>query len=125
MKQRDIDKKELEQKILFNVNNLLSPYLEKLSVSPLDNKQKSYLMLIKSNLENITSSFISETSESISSLTPAELHVADLVKQGLTTIEISQVLCLAPATISAHRRNIRKKLGLVNQKKNLRTILSR
>jgi DNA-binding CsgD family transcriptional regulator len=56
-------------------------------------------------------------------LTPTEVRVADLIKQGKTSKEISELFNLSPRTIEFHRDNIREKMGLKNRKINLRTHL--
>jgi DNA-binding CsgD family transcriptional regulator len=56
-------------------------------------------------------------------LTPMEIRVANLVKEGKTNKEIEELLCLSKNTILFHRYNIRDKLGLKNKKINLRTHL--
>jgi DNA-binding CsgD family transcriptional regulator len=56
-------------------------------------------------------------------LTPAEIRLADLIKQGRNTKEIADVLFLSSNTIDSYRKKIRKKLGLQNKKINLRTHL--
>jgi DNA-binding CsgD family transcriptional regulator len=56
-------------------------------------------------------------------LTPAEIQVANLIKQGKSSKVIADVLNLSPRTIDFHRDNIRKKFNLNNKKINLRTYL--
>lgn len=124
MKQREKDKKELEKNILFNVNKLVGPSLEKLKKITSDNNQKVYLEVIESNLNEIISPFAPRLSANLSKFTPAEIQIADFIRQGRTTKEIASLLGLSPSTIAAHRQNIRKKLALTNKEKNLRTILT-
>lgn len=56
-------------------------------------------------------------------LTPAELRVATLIRQGKRTKNIAAQLHLSAETVSWHRKNIRKKLGLINTKSTLLTHL--
>ncbi len=123
LKRRDEDKIELEEKMLLNVKELVVPYLEKLKKNRLNDKQKAFIGIIKSNLNEIVSPFARELSSKYLGLTPTEIQVANLVKQGKTTKEIANFLNLSTRTIETHRNNIRKKLGIKNKKINLRTRL--
>jgi DNA-binding CsgD family transcriptional regulator len=49
--------------------------------------------------------------------------VAALVKAGKSSKEIADILNVSTTTISFHRRNLRKKLGLDHSRKNLRAHL--
>jgi PAS domain S-box-containing protein len=120
---RDEDKKELEQKVLLNVREMIEPYLTKLKKTKLDDLQKTYVGIIESNLNDIISPFVCGSSINLLPFTPTELQVANLVKQGKTTKEIASILNLSAKTIEFHRDNIRKKLGIKNRKINLRTHL--
>jgi len=117
------DKKELEEKILFNVKNSVEPYLHKLKNGRMDERQQAFLDILESNLNQLTSPFSRELSLKYLNITPAEFQVAELVKLGKRTKEIADLLNLSTRTIEAHREKIRKKLGLNDRKINLRTYL--
>lgn len=123
LKQREVDKSELEETVVSNVKELVEPFLEKLKGGRLDENQKAYLTILESNLQDIISPFARSLSSRYLNLTPAEMQIANLIKQGKTTKEIANLLNLAGRTISFHRENIREKLGLKNQRANLRSHL--
>ncbi len=123
LKKREEDRTELEEKVLSNVKELITPYMGKLRKSSLTDRQHNWLEIVDSNLNDIISPFIRGISLKYLSLTPAEIQVANFVKQGKTSKEIAQILNMSPRTVDAHRYNIRKKIGLENKNDNLRTYL--
>jgi PAS domain S-box-containing protein len=123
LKHRDEDKKELEEKVIANVKKLVFPYIEKLNNSRLNDRQMIYLNIIKSNLEDIIAPFLHQLFAKFSDLTPSEIQVAGLVRDGKTTKEIAELLNSSTGAINFHRNNIRAKLGLRNTKTNLRSFL--
>lgn len=123
LKQRDEDRSELEERMLFNVRELVFPYLEKMAASRLDEQQRGYLQIIEANLKDILSPLVRGMSMKYLHLTPAEIQVANLVKHGESTKSIARRLHLSPKTVEFHRDNIRKKIGIKNKRVNLRTYL--
>jgi len=123
LKQREVDKKELGENVLTNVKELVSPYLERLKKSRLNTSQKTLIDILDSNLNNMISPFISKLSSKYFNLTPGEVRVANLVKEGKTNKEIAELLYISKNTVLFHRYNIRQKLGLKNKKINLRSHL--
>ena len=123
LRQREEDKRQLEEKVVANVQQMCSPYIEKLGSTRLDARQKAYLDIIGEQLNEIISPFLQKMSSLNLVLTPTELQVASLVKAGRATKEIADILSVTTNAIDFHRKNIRKKLGLSNRKTNLRSYL--
>ncbi len=123
LRQRDEDRKELEEAIAVNVENLILPYLRRLKASPLSSAQTALLEVLESHLRELTSKFIRNIALEYRALTPTEMRVAILVKDGKTTKEIADLLCMSEKTVSFHRENIRIKLGLSGKRVNLRSHL--
>jgi len=123
LKKRQEDKTDLEENVLHNIREVIVPYLEKLSKSGLTERQEAYLEIIKSNLNGIISPFSRKLTSTYLKFTPGELQIANLIKQGKSTKEIADLLCLSPETISFHRKNIRKKIGIQKQNIDLTTFL--
>jgi len=123
LKRKDEDKIELEEKVLSNVKELVVPFLEKVKKTPLDPKQVAYIDILESNLNDIISPFMRNLSAKYVNLTPTQIQVANLIKEGKTTKEIAKLMTVSPRTIETHRKNIRKKLGIKKKKGNLRSHL--
>jgi hypothetical protein len=70
--QRDTERKELEQKIILNVDKLITPYVEKLKQTSLNPKQQAYLSIIENNVADLISPFIAKTISMNAYLTPQE-----------------------------------------------------
>ena len=73
--------------------------------------------------ERIISPFLRHMTLTHYKLTPKELRVANLVKEGKTNKEIADLLHLSIRSVEFHRDNIREKLGLKNKKANLQSFL--
>ncbi len=123
LRKREADRMEVEEKMLTNAQSLILPYLEKLKASRLDDRQRVYLNLVESNLNEIISPLSHRMSRHYLHFTPLEIQVANLVKEGKTTKDIALILGLSTRTIEAVRYTIRRKLGLKKKRSNLRSYL--
>jgi PAS domain S-box-containing protein len=123
LRRREEDKTEMEEKMLVNVKELVAPFLEKLKSTNLHPRQLAYINILESNLKNIISPFSRKLSSTYLRLTPTEIQIANLVKQGKTAKEIAELLNVSTGTIEVHRKNVRAKLGIKNKKANLRSYL--
>lgn len=118
------DKKQLEQSVLENVQDLIQPLIEDLNRSGLKKIQKGYLDALESFLKDIISPFSNTLNAHYQKLTPSEIRVANLIRQGRTTKEIALLLNTTERAIKHHRRGIRDKLGLTHEKVNLTSYLA-
>ena len=123
LNKREQDKTDLEEKIMVNFRELIQPVLEILKRSSLKERQRAYLEILETNLNDILSPLLKGLSSKYVRFSPMENQVANLIKQGKRTKEIADILNLSGKTIEFHRDNIRKKTGIKNKKINLRTYL--
>ncbi len=123
LEQREKDRQELEENVLTNVRKSLLPYLEKLKYAGSSQDRETYFKILESGMKQIVSPFFRNMALTQFNMTPKELEIAHLVREGKSTKEIAQLLSLSPRTIDLHRLNIRRKLGLTSKKSNLRSIL--
>jgi len=120
--QIEYQKKQLQEDILSNVEKVILPSLEKLKgrSSRLENK---HINAIKQSLLELTSGFARQASSDKFKLSPKEMEIANLIRQGLSGKDIAKSLSMSFKTVETHRFNIRKKLGLLNKDINLASFL--
>ncbi len=123
LKQREKDKKEYENNILYNMKHLIFPYIAKLKKNRSMSEELVYLDKLESNLKEIVSPFSHKLSFNYLSFTPKEIQIADLIKDGKQDKDIIEILNISLDTIKTHRKNIRRKLGIYGKRINLRTKL--
>ena len=107
-----------------NLRSLVMPYIEKLKKSRLNDRQQTCLDMLSGNVANILSSFARKLSPAYLNLTPTEILVANLIKEGKTSKEIGEALNTSFKTIEGHRRSIRKKTGIAGRRVDLKTHLA-
>jgi len=81
--------------------------------------------LLQYHLEELTSSFGRKITEKSVRLTPREIEICNMVKGGLASKEISNLLNISCQTVEKHRKNIRHKLGISNKDINLTSFLQK
>ena len=123
LKQREEDKRDLEEKVLANVKELLIPYLEELKKGRMDARSEMQVSILEANLNNIISPFTHRLSSKYAGFTPREIQVANLIRQGKSTKDIARYVGVSESAINLYRHSIRNKLGLVSRKINLRSHL--
>ena len=127
LEQREQDQRELEQRIVSNVDQLIEPTLERLSRALRHRPERLELDALRANLREIVGPFGTaagrERRVGGPPLTRREREVADLVRHGRTSAEIAEALHVSRAAVAFHRANIRRKLGIPKRGPRLATHL--
>lgn len=125
LRHRETDKSEAQSELEREMVQVVLPFLQKLKKSSLAPKQVDLLGIIEANLQHLVSSYGRTTTffSASQQLTPKEMQVASMVRNGLSTKAIAATLSLSPETINIHRKRIRRKLGLDSKASNLRSYL--
>jgi DNA-binding NarL/FixJ family response regulator len=123
LQHREEDRKAMEEKVITNVKKLALPYIDKLKMLKLNENQLAYVKIIEDNIKDIISPFLRNLTVEHLNLTPREIQITSLVKEGKTTKEITEFLNISATAVDFHRKNIRMKLGIKNKKTNLRSFL--
>jgi PAS domain S-box-containing protein len=120
--QIEIEKKEIKDDVIASIDNLLFPILKKIkSADP--NHLSQQIKLLEHSLEGMASSFVRKISQASLKLTPREIEICNMIKNGLSSKEIAELLHLSLKTINRHRQNIRHKCKLRTRKINLASFL--
>ncbi|HVP37357.1 MAG TPA: response regulator [Terriglobales bacterium] len=118
----EAEKNQLKKQIVTNVEQAILPNLLRLRDQSPKTHAKTFQALEK-DLREIISPFIDTVKDKFAQLTPRELEVCRLIKNGMSSKEIAEVLNMALKTVHKHREIIRRKLGLVDDETNLSTYL--
>jgi len=124
LQRREEDKAELEEQVLANVRKLVLPYLENLKHLKLNENQMAQVEVVEQNIREIVSPFLRNLTSTYLELTPREIQIANLVKEGKTTKEMTDILNISATAVDFHRKNLRSKFGIKNKKTNLMAFLS-
>lgn len=125
IKLRESENSDAKNLLILELKQEVMPFLQRLKNSSRDPKHMRLLSTLDANLQRLIKSYGSATSltSAYKTLTPKEIQVASMVREGAPTKVIAATLSLSPETISIHRKNIRKKLSLGSKADNLRSYL--
>ena len=116
------EKKQIYENMQLNIDKVIMPILHALTPAVTSNKLK-YIDILKTNLEEITSPFVSRALNHYRCLTPSEVNICNMIRNGLRTKEIARLRGVSSSTVNRHREHIRRKLKITNQQINLTTYL--
>lgn len=118
------EKNMLGASIQAKIDKIITPILYALQAE-MNPGQREYLELLKKNLGNIVTPFVEGSQKVMSILSPVEVQICNMIKNGLSTKEIAHIRGISPATVNRHRESIRRKLELTNRKINLTSYLNK
>lgn len=124
LRRMEQERSHMEGAVRRQVEESLKPCWETLRRRARGTPLDALVMKLKTHIDALAPTEASTAGTSpCHGLSAAEIDVARLIRQGLTTKEIADLLGVSPKTIETHRSRIRKKLGLVDRKVGLRAHL--
>jgi len=117
------DKKSYKNEIVEIVTNSLMPSLRKL-IKDNELANSTYYKIMEENLKKLALS-TGKDIESLSKLTPRELEICNLIRDGASSKDIAQALNISVITVNKHRERIRKKLFISNKDISLSAFLNK
>lgn len=118
LKHIENDRKNYRHKLGLSIEETIYPLLKRMKRNG-GADLETEIDDILDNLDAIIEKDIDHFKERLEHLTPRETEMCYLIRDGLTSKEISSELNLSVVTVHKHRELIRKKLGLANKRINL------
>lgn len=117
------DSRELEVGVVRNAHCILKPLVQAMIQNRPTAEQTEGLNRLTAQVDELLDSFSPRLDSLRFNLTPQELHVARLIRAGFSSRQIAVRQRISPRTVTTHRTQIRKKLGIKGRRRNLRTRL--
>ena len=117
------NRKEIEEEVLSTLKKMVAPYISKIKKAEINPDVREYINTLEANLRHVASPFSRNLSFEYITLTPKEIQVANLVRDGKVTREIAEALNMKNGTVEFYRNNIREKIGIRGKKIRLRSHL--
>lgn len=116
------EKVQLASYFQSNIDRSVLPALRKI-MAKAGPDIRAEVAIIEKRLANIVSPFVSKLENCFAGLSPRETEICQLVKDGMPTKEIAATLNTSTETVRHQRKVIRRKLGISQDKINLRSFL--
>lgn len=116
------EKNEIKRTMVAHIEKIILPISAHLK-KQVPACEKTYIEQAEKNLSDLGSSFVQNGSFLFSCLTPKQLEVCTMIRNGYRSKEIAAMLHVSPLTINRYREFIRKKLKLSNKAINLQSYL--
>lgn len=105
-----------------NIERVALPVVRRLQTLT-DEDTRLLTKRLEETLDEIAAPFVGSLERRMTGLSPREIEICHMIKNGYSTKEIATVLAISPQTVSVHRKIIRRKLGLTGSDTNLISFL--
>ena len=123
LKRRDLEHNDIRKEIAAKTVEMVLPLLKK-AQNQVTGSAKNYIETAQANLLDVFSQHPHDSVLTNAGLAPRELQIVHYIRQDKTSKEIADLLSISVRTVESYRDNIRKKLRIKNQKKNLKKFLT-
>ena len=123
LKRRDKEHSEIRREIAAKTVETVLPLLQKAQTQA-TGLTKGYMETAQANLLDVFSKHAHDGVLTKAKLAPRELQIIHYIRQNKSSKEIADLLHLSLRTVESYRDTIRKKLGIKNQKKNLKKFIT-
>ncbi len=122
--QIESEKRELQEQCRANIESAVLPVLNRLKNPDQGLEARlSCVRIVEQSLKDIASAFSRKVMSERVRLSPREVEVSNLIRNGMSNKEIAELLGVSVLTVERHRHNIRRKLHISGEKVNLSTYL--
>lgn len=117
------DRDEALKEVSLKIRALIMPLLRELKKGEKDPFRMGKLRMLEKHIDELDVPVISKLPLRDQPLTHRELQVALYIKEGYTSKEIADLICVSKRTVDYHRENLRHKFRLPDRNSNLQTFL--
>jgi FixJ family two-component response regulator len=112
-------RQDTEERIITHLRSLVLPLIEEMRQDEHLSPYESHLTVLVNAIQEAVAGLATHLAV-VPALSTREMRIALMIKNGLTSEDIAADLHISPETVKTHRRNIRKKLGLIGSGDQLR-----
>jgi len=122
LKEIEKERSKASREIKANIEKVIMPLLDSL---PINERSEDYntLYILKNSLRNLLEPFVSQLETRYKSLSPRELQICTMIRNGYSSKEIAEIFNTSSNTVIDQRKSIRRKLGIKDKRINLYSFL--
>ncbi len=106
------DSDTVVSEISMKIDTLITPLLVRLKERVKNDAAEAELCQLEKHLNELTEPFLNSLPLERLQLSKREMQLAEYIREGYTSKEMSSMLCISKKTVDFHRSNLRKKLKI-------------